>query len=140
MRITKTMLAILLFATVGGVSAAHIDGKEAVICGLFEVQECLAESGCERVRPHEVNLRTRFLEVDFKKRTVRAKGTERTSKVDKIHEVGNKLVLAGAASGEAAGEDGVGFSMTITRDNGHMVMAVTGDEVSFVIFGACTTP
>lgn len=133
------MTAGLMIAAAGSVSAAQVSGKDPVMCGLFEVQECLAERGCERVKPHEVNLRTRFLEVDFKKRMVRAKGTERSSKVDKVYEVGNKLVLAGAAPGDAAGEDGVGFSMTITKDNGHMVMAVTGDEVSFVVFGACTT-
>jgi hypothetical protein len=34
--------------------------------------------------------------------------------------------------------DGIGWSLSIDEENGEMVLTGSGDEVAFVIFGACT--
>ena len=35
-------------------------------------------------------------------------------------------------------ENGRGWSMAITEATGRMVISVAGDEIAFVVFGACT--
>ena len=138
MKKTITMLALGLALGTTAAVAEPVTGTEPVLCGIFEVHECVAEDGCEQVRPQDINIRTRFLTVDFRKREIRAKGTERKTTVDEVREVGNKLVLAGAESGEATGEAGIGYSLTITKDTGRMAMSITGDDVTFTVFGSCT--
>lgn len=134
-------LAFVLLISLGFFSTAHakdLTGKESVLCAMTEVYECVRISGCERVAPQEVGLQTIFLAVDFKKREIRAKGADQVTVADRLFEVGDKLVLAGAEATDWVEGRAVGYSLTVTRATGEMVLSSAGDDVAFVVFGNCT--
>ncbi len=134
-------LTFILLISLGFFSTAQAEdltGKESVLCAMTEVYECVRISGCERVAPQEVGLQTIFLAVDFKKREIRAKGAEQVTVADRLFEVGDKLVLAGAEATDWVEDRAVGYSLTVTKATGEMVLSSAGDDVAFVVFGNCT--
>jgi hypothetical protein len=122
------------------VQAEEITGTSKLLCALSEIHECVAVTGCERVRPQEIGLYTSFISVDLQKREIRAKGTDNITVADKLFEVEDKIVLAGAEADDWVDDRAVGYSLTISRDNGDMLLTSGGGQVSFVVFGSCTTP
>jgi len=44
---------------------------------------------------------------------------------------GEQLILQGV-------QEGLGWSLSIAKKNGAMALTVSGDDLAFVIFGACT--
>ncbi len=49
-----------------------------------------------------------------------------------------KLFLQGADDGIEGVRDGLAWSIAISEDTGRLVLSASGDNVAFVIFGACT--
>ena len=49
-----------------------------------------------------------------------------------------KLILQGAEDGVEGVRDGLGWTLAISEEIGRMVLTASGDNVGFVIFGACT--
>jgi hypothetical protein len=47
------------------------------------------------------------------------------------------LILQGAEDGYKEVRDGTGWSMAISEETGKMVLTESGNQVGFVIFGAC---
>ena len=47
-------------------------------------------------------------------------------------------MLQGAEDGFEGISDGIGWSVSIDEETGDMVISGSGEEVAFVIFGACT--
>ncbi len=58
-------------------------------------------------------------------------GEERTAKIESMTREEGKLILQGV-------QLGLGWSMVITQESGAMVLIAAGEQVAFVIFGACT--
>jgi len=137
----QNYLAFILLISLGVFSttqAKDLTGNDSVLCAMTEVYECVMISGCERVAPQEVGLQATFLDVDFKKREIRAKGADQVSVADRLFEVGDKLVLAGAEATDWVEDRAVGYSLTVTKATGEMVLSSAGDNVAFVVFGSCT--
>ncbi len=134
------VLGMLAWSLACPVQAEEISGTAKLLCSLSEVHECVAVAGCERVRPQEIGLHASFISVDLQKREIRAKGTDDVTVADKRFEAEDKFVLAGAEADDWVDDRAVGYSMTISRDTGEMVLTSGGDHVSFVVFGACTVP
>ena len=55
-----------------------------------------------------------------------------------MNRIDGKLILQGVEDGEEGVRDGLGWTMAISEDSGDMVLTGSGDQVGFVIFGACT--
>ncbi len=51
--------------------------------------------------------------------------------------VDGKLILQGAEDGYQSVRDGLGWTIAIAEDTGRVVMTASGDQVAFVVFGAC---
>lgn len=134
-RMTLAGAAILLTSHA---TAIEVDPDEPMICGLFEVHQCLPNAGCESVLPHEVNIKTRFLTVDFAAKEIRATKTERRTIADQAIDTGATLVLSGAVEHSDFAESGIGYSMTIAKQTGRMTMSAAAEDVAFTIFGSCT--
>ena len=49
----------------------------------------------------------------------------------------NKLILQGAEDGREGVRDGLGWTLSVAGDTGHMVLTASGEDVGFVIFGVC---
>ena len=88
-----------------------------------------------RERDPESNGLTRFLRVDVGKKEVLTtkESQDRASKIEKVDRAEGVLILSGTQNGR-------GWNLTINEATGYMVLSVAGDQVAFVVFGACTRP
>jgi hypothetical protein len=139
MKRTQGILAVgvLLFLSailVHPALAADFDGSKPLLCAMIEAFECGPAAGCEGGTP-ESNGLSRFLRVDVGKKEVRTtrESQERRSKIEKVEHADGVLLLSGTQSGR-------GWTLTINESTGYMVLSVAGDQVAFVVFGACTRP
>jgi hypothetical protein len=114
--------------------AADFDGSKPLICALKDDFECGPE-GCERVLSEAINL-PQFLRLNFQERkitTLREGVQVRTTGIENSDLRNGKLFLRGL-------ENDLVWSLVIEGVSGRMVLSIAGDQVGFVIFGACTTP
>ena len=121
-------------------SAGGFDGSKLLMCALFDVVECTAEGNIDKLTPEDVDLPLFFI-IDFKEKKIRpAKESlsRRTSKIERITHIQGKLILQGADSGIENVRDGLGWSLAISEVTGKMIITASGDDVGFVVFGACT--
>jgi hypothetical protein len=139
MKWTQGILAgwvfVFLFAGVTHLAlAGDFDGSKPLVCAMIEAFECGPDTGCESGTP-ESNGLSRFLRVDVGKKEVRTTKQlqERASKIEKVDHAEGVLLLNGTQNGR-------GWNLTINETTGYMVLSVAGDQVAFVVFGACTQP
>ena len=128
------LLIFLLLLTPITATASDFDGTKPLICALKDDFEC-GPDGCERVTSEAINL-PQFLRLNFKDKqitTVREGAAGRTTRIDRLDRREGSLFLQGV-------EIGLAWSLVISEANGKMVLTMAGDQVGFVVFGACTTP
>ena len=125
---------ILLFSIVSvSAAAANFDGSQPLLCTSAETYDCEPGGNCIRGLADDINA-PEFIFLDFKKsvaRTTRASGEERTVKIGTPTQDNGSLILHGV-------QLGLGWSLAIVQETGHMTLTVAGNEVAIVIFGACT--
>ena len=77
--------------------------------------------------------------IDFaKKEMIGVSDTEKRTAIERMEEVDGKLILQGAEEAIEGVRDGVGWTMAIMEDTGKAILTASGDNVGFVLFGACT--
>lgn len=91
---------------------------------------------------HESANIPQFFRIDFQEKMLIAIGKDgmaRSTHIERLEHVDGKLILLqGAEDGLEGVRDGLGWSMATSEDMGRFVLAGSGDQVGFVIFGACT--
>ncbi len=115
------------------VKAASFDGSEPLLCASVEAYDCSAGWECLKGTAESINA-PQFIRLDFEQkvaRSTRLGGEERTVKIESMTREEGKLILQGV-------QLGLGWSMVITQESGTMALTAAGDQVVFVIFGACT--
>jgi hypothetical protein len=125
------------FSTVS--AAGDFDGTKPVLCSVFTVTECTATDGCIAVTPESVAV-PRFLVVDFEKKIVKPAGTDggkRSSDIKRTDRIGGQLIIQGADEGIQDVRDSVGWTATVSEETGKFVVAAAGNEVAFIVHGAC---
>ena len=123
-------------------SAAEFDGSKPLMCAFRAIMECVEETACERVSPSAINAPT-FVRFDVQAMTISGKHPgqpERSSQIKHKLRLDGKLILQGADDGVEGVRDGLAWSIAIGEDTGEMVMSASGDDVAFVVFGACIVP
>ncbi len=140
----KTGSLILLSVWLMSVSAGagDFDGSKELICSAMDIVECLPGGKCMEVTAEQVGI-PYFLRINFKNKKVsatHADGSQKNSAIKNIEKIDNKVIIQGAEDGIKDVRDGVGWSAAISEDSGKMVITAAGDDVGFVIFGACTVP
>ncbi len=133
-------LGLAVGFVVASTAHAATDGSEPLICAAVDIMECIPGGGCERVSAQSVGA-PRFFRINFAEGQItrtRPEGEEITSPIERTEEVDGKLILQGAEDGIEGERDGIGWSLSIDQSSGDMVLTGSGDEVAFVIFGACT--
>ena len=121
-------------------AAGDFDGSQRFLCASMDIIECDAGAECFRVTAQSINA-PQFLRIDFKKKSIRATRAskdERTTMIERMERVDGKLIIQGAEDGIEGVRDGLGWSLAIAEETGNMVLTGSGDEVAFVVFGACT--
>ncbi len=114
------------------IAAADFDGSAPLLCAVIRAMECGAETGCETGTASSINL-PQFFRVDFEEKrltAVKASGEKRSTPIKTLERIDGKIIIQG-------GENGRGWSAVIGGETGKMSVAVSGDQVGFVVFGAC---
>ncbi len=122
--------------------AADFDGSKPLLCAVIDIVECGSGGKCQQVTAGDVGI-PRFLRVNFKEKKItatQASGNKKSTTIKNSEHIDGKLILQGAEDGIEGVRDGVGWSIAIAEDTGNMVLSASGDDVGFVVFGACTLP
>jgi hypothetical protein len=123
------------------VAAASFDGSAPMLCASTDIMECTPGNGCSRVTADSIDA-PQFMRIDVAEKTISSEtagGGSQSSSIERSETVDGKLMLQGAEDGVEGVRDGLGWTVAISRDSGRMVLTASGDEVGFVIFGACTS-
>ena len=125
-------LATLAIALSQAAAADNFDGSKELLCAVNHAQACTPDGTCEFATADAIGLPP-FIEIEFDEKqisdTVDGDG-ERTTPIDRQKLTDNELVLQG--------EQGLAWSIVISRESGKMTVAASGNGEGFVLFGACT--
>ncbi len=113
--------------------AAMIDGSQRLICSSIRTAECSLSDDCTVGLASDINV-PQFFYIDLPNKRVEATrpdGSELNTAFTMTANDGAPIVLQGA-------ENGRGWSATIDRETGFLVVAVSGENTAFAVFGACT--
>jgi hypothetical protein len=120
-------------------SAGDFDGSKELLCACMRVIECGPDGDCAEVSAEEIGI-PEFLKINFKQKTISAPQlgkNQNPSRIENLEHIDGKLILQGAEDGYKEVRDGTGWSMAISEETGKMVLTESGNQVGFVIFGAC---
>ncbi len=130
-------LSIFIFSLT--VWAGDFDGSRPLLISVIRAIECTPDGECREMSPERIDLK-RFLKIDFEKKTIRpARAAEDVpdTTIERMERVDGKLILQGAEDGYQSVRDGLGWTIAIAEDTGGVVLTASGDQVAFVVFGAC---
>jgi len=117
-----------------GASAEPVDGTRDMVCAAVSVVACGEGPSCFHGLARTFDL-PEFMFVDMKAKVVRATSESPFKKVDSpiknAETTRNHFILQGV-------ENGHGWNMSIDRSSGRMTTTLSGELVSYMIFGACT--
>ena len=119
--------------------AGDFDGSRPLLLSVIRAIECTPNGDCREMSPESIDLE-RFLKIDFEKKTIRPARAEEDvpgAVIERMERVDGKLILQGSEDGYESVRDGLGWTVAITEDTGMVVMTASGDQVAFVVFGAC---
>ena len=132
-KIIGIFLAMCMCIVPSQVMAADFDGSVPLLCASISAIECGIENGCEAGTAESVDF-PQFIRIDFEGKqigTIRTSGEKRTTSIKNLEKIDGKMIMHGA-------ENGRGWSAVIVEETGKFSVAVSGDQVGFVVFGACT--
>ena len=138
---TQRYLVFLLCLIVAPLSAfgGGFDGSKPLSGSVDRILEIYPSRINNNADPDTVGLPRNFV-IDFKEKTVRPSKDSvirRTSKIKHIAHIENKLVLQGIEEGVENVDDGLAWSMAISKTTGKVVLSASGDGVAYVVFGTC---
>lgn len=119
--------------------AGDFDGSKELMCTCIRVIECRTDGNCAEVSAEGIGI-PQFLKINFQQKTISAPKwgeNQNPSRIENLERIDGKLILQGAEDGIREVRDGVGWSMAISEETGKMVLTGSGDQVAFVVFGAC---
>lgn len=122
--------------------AGNFDGTRPLICAAMDVVECQPGGKCLQVAAEEIGI-PQFFKINFEEKKISATlpdGSKRSTPIENLEKIDGKVIIQGAEDGIEDVRDGVGWSLAINEETGKTVLTASGDEVGFVIFGACTLP
>ena len=120
--------------------AGDFDGSKPLSGSVDKILEIYPSRISNDADPDTVGLPQNFL-IDFKEKIVRPSQDSlirRTSKIKRGEHLENKLILQGIEDGVENVDDGLAWSMAISKKTGKVVLSASGDGVAYVVFGTCT--
>lgn len=69
-------------------------------------------------------------------RAIGGEGKQGTA-IERMERVDGKLILQGAEDGVENVRDGLGWTVAISEEAGKAILTASGEQVAFVVFGAC---
>jgi hypothetical protein len=120
--------------------ADDFDGSKPLTGTVDKILEIYPSRINDDVDPDTVGLPRNFL-IDFRQKIVwpsKDSLVRRTSKIKQIEHIENKLILQGIEGGVENVDDGLAWSIAISKKTGKVVLSASGDGVAYVVFGTCT--
>lgn len=131
--------ALILPAVMAPAAAAgDFGGSKPLLCSVMTVVESTPTMNLV-VNPESIGMPL-FLRVDVAKKKVwpaMDKEGKRVSEIKRVDRLDGMLILQGADAGIADKRDGTGWSATISGETGKFTWTAAGEQVAYVIFGAC---
>jgi hypothetical protein len=134
------LIAYGLIAWSAAAFAGGYDGTTPLAGVTATVVEVNRYRVIEDVDPVSIGLPKAFL-IDFAAGVIRPSKESLVRKVAKIGtvlHVENSLVLQGIDEGVAGVEDGLAWSLTISKTDGSAILSASAKGVAYVVFGQCT--
>jgi hypothetical protein len=138
-RIAAIVSLLVCLGLASWATAGDFDGSKPLLVSVARILECTPVEGCRDVSAASAGL-PQFLKIDFTKKIIRpAREGEDIpdTTIERSEQVDGKLILQGAEDGYKDLRDGLGWTLAISEDTGQVVLTASGDQVAFVVFGAC---
>lgn len=132
------MFTLFFLVASSAVAAGYFDGSKNLLVSVIRVMECTMEDGCREVSPANIEL-PQFLKIDFANKTIKSAAANDNTPatiIERQELVDGKLILQGAEDGYDKMRDGLGWTIALSEETGHVVLTASGDQVAFVVFGA----
>ena len=120
--------------------SGDFDGIKPLSGSVDKIIEINAFKIIDDVDPDTVGLPRNFF-IDFKAKKLRPSKdslVRKTSNIYRVAHIENKLILEGVDEGVENVDDGLAWSITISKKTGKVVLSASGDGVAYVVFGTCT--
>jgi hypothetical protein len=133
--ITKICSVAALTITSASLFAADFDGTKPMLCASLDVLECVDGRDCDMVTAESVDA-PQFITVDLKNKELKLNrsGRPQSAQLRNRENLNGRLLVQGVGT-----ETGLGWTLSVDEESGKFVVSASGDEVAFIIFGACTT-
>ena len=136
----KAMVATIGLIGLAAVAfAGDFDGSTPLSGTVDRVIEINRYRIADDVDPDTVGLPKNFL-IDFKAKVIHPSNdslVRRTLSIKSVEHVEKQIVLQGVDEGVEGVEDGLAWSLTISKKNGSALLSASGNGVAYVVFGAC---
>jgi len=137
----KIVFGIVIFfiSLVATAIAGDFDGSKPLSGVTGKIIEINQYKIIDDVDPDTVGLPKKFL-IDFKSKTLRPSKyslIRRTITFRSLEHIENKMVMQGVDEGVDGVDDGLAWSLTISKKNGNAILSASGDGVAYVVFGVC---
>ena len=119
--------------------SGDFDGSKPLSGSVDKIIEINTQKIINDVDPDAVGLPRNFF-IDFKEKILRPSKdslVRKTSKIYRVEHIENKLILQGIDEGVENIDDGLAWSITISKKSGKVVLSASGDGVAYVVFGTC---
>ena len=137
---SKAMVATIgLIGLTAAAFAGDFDGSTPLFGTVGKVIQINPYRIADDVDPDTVGLPKKFL-IDFKAKVVRPSNdslVRRKISINSVTVVENKTVIQGVDEGVEGVEDGLAWSLTISKNDGSAVLSASGHNVAYVVFGVC---
>jgi len=133
------ILLVFLFGTPFFAAAGDYDGSKKLLGSVVRIVEVTKFGIHENVDPDVVGLPNFFI-IDFNAMMLlptKESLIRRTSRIQHIEHIENKLILQGVEEGVDGVNDGLAWSMAISKESGKIILSAAGDGVAYVVFGTC---
>ena len=137
---TLAAVAFYLFALAAGVAAGDFDGSRPLSGIVGKIIEINSYRIIDNVDADTVGLPQKFL-IDFNARTLRPSKDSRVRKTvafDSLVHIENQMILQGVNAGLEGVDDGLAWSLAISKKDGKAVLSASGNGRAYVVFGVCT--
>lgn len=132
-------VVIFFFSLATIAIAGDFDGSKPLSGVTGKIIEINQYKIIDGVDPDTVGLPKKFL-IDFNSKTLRPSKdslVRRTITFKSLEHIENKMVMQGVDEGVEGVDDGLAWSLTISKKNGNAILSAAGDGVAYVVFGVC---